>query len=82
MEQGGKITPPINLITTKQVPDDIAQRVPGEIVAGSEQRPPHLLSSINDLNSPIKHEGELANNLLVPDNLLHPQVIYSEEDEV
>ena len=57
----------------------MAQLVPEEILVDSEQWPSHTLAPIN---VPIKHEGELANNLLLPDSSLRPQVVCSEEDEV
>ena len=82
VEHGGRILLPIDSIPTKRIPHSMAQLVPGETVAGSEQRPSHPLSPINDLSLPIKHEGELANNLRSPENLIHPQAVYSEEDEV
>lgn len=79
VEHGERIPLPTNPISTKRTPHDMAQLVPVETLVGPEKRPSHTLSPIN---LPIKHEGELANNLLLPDSSLHPQVIYSEEDEV
>lgn len=82
MEHGESIPLPINSLPAERIPHDVAQLVLGGTVASSEQRPSHHLSPINDLNLSVKHEGELANNLLFPDNFLHPQVVNSEDDEV